>query len=124
MRGGGARGRVKGAIGSLRRRYAGHDHYAAVVEVRGGGRSIRSTLVGHGQAEATAVGVAAITEALWGGEVTAPGVWLAEQVIAPEPFLARLAAHGIVPLTDEVHPTANGVRASSSAEAPLAATHR
>jgi saccharopine dehydrogenase-like NADP-dependent oxidoreductase len=94
--------RTAGLIEKLRGRYAGRDHYGLVIEVRGRGRTIRSTLIGRQQAEATAAGVGAITEALWSREVEAPGVWLAEQVIAPEPFLARLAAHGIVPITEEV----------------------
>jgi saccharopine dehydrogenase (NAD+, L-lysine-forming) len=102
LRRGGARGAVHGIIEELRGRYSGRDHYALVVDVRGGGRTIRSTLVGRQQAEATAVGVGAITEALWSREVEAPGVWLAEQVIAPGPFLARLAARGIVPSTEEL----------------------
>jgi hypothetical protein len=50
---------------------------------------------------------------LWSGEVGAPGVWLAEQVIAPEPFLARLAAHGILPITEELAAQAPPVRAST-----------
>ena len=102
---GGTRGAVHGLIEKLRGRYSGHDHYALVVDVRGGGRTIRSTLVGRQQAETTAAGVGAITEALWAREVDEPGVWLAEQVIAPEPFLARLAAHGIVPITEELSTT-------------------
>lgn len=76
--------------------------HALVVEVRGRGRMVRSTLVGRKQAVATATGVYAITEALWSREVQAPGVWLAEQVITPERFLARLAAHGIVPVSEEI----------------------
>ena len=64
---------------------------------------IRSTLVGRQQASATAIGAAAITEALWSREVLAPGVWLAEEIVEPDPFFGRLAAHGIVPRTDEIH---------------------
>lgn len=93
-RGGGAA--IHGLIENLRRRYAGRDHYGLVVEVRGAGRTIRSTLVGREQATATAAGAAAITEALWSREVEEPGVWLAEEVIRPEPFLTRLAKQGIV----------------------------
>jgi saccharopine dehydrogenase-like NADP-dependent oxidoreductase len=81
----------------LRRRYADRDQFALIVEVRGTGHTVRSTLVGRFQARATAVGVAAIAEALLAGEVSEPGAWLAEQVIAPQPFLARLKAHGLVP---------------------------
>lgn len=102
LRRGGVRGALHGLIEKLRGRYAHRDHYALVVEVRGGDRIVRSTLVGRQQAEATAVGALAITEALWSREVQAPGVWLAEQVIAPQPFLSRLAAHGIVPFVEEL----------------------
>lgn len=104
LRRGGARGAARGYIDALRQRYRDRDRYALVVETRGGGRTIRSTLVGRQQATATAVGVYAITEALWSREVEAPGVWLAEQVITPGPFLARLAAHGIVPKVEEIDP--------------------
>jgi saccharopine dehydrogenase-like NADP-dependent oxidoreductase len=93
---------VHGLIEKLRRRYVGRDQYALVVEVRGGGRTIRSTLVGRQQATATAAGAAAITEALWSREVDEPGVWLAEQVIDPKPFFARLAEQGLVPAIAEV----------------------
>lgn len=104
---GGGRGAVRGLIEKLRRRYAARDHWALVVDVRGGDRTIRTTLIGRQQAEATAVGVGAIVEALWAREVAEPGVWLAEQVIAPEQFLARLAAHGMVPIVEEL-PAARG----------------
>lgn len=121
LQGGGTRGTVDSWLGKLRRRYAGRDLYALVVEARGGGRTIRSTLVGRKQATATAVGVAAITEALWAHEVDAPGVWLAEQVIAPAPFLARLAAHGLVPVTEE---HSGPVRAPSSRVIPISERFR
>jgi saccharopine dehydrogenase (NAD+, L-lysine forming) len=101
LRRGGTRGAVHGLIEKLRTRYGGRDHYGLVVEVRRGDRTIRSTLVGRQQATATAVGAAAVTEALWSHEMEAPGVWLAEQVIAPAPFFARLATQGIVPETEE-----------------------
>jgi hypothetical protein len=48
------------------------------------------------------VGAAATVEALHSGAVDRPGVWLAEQVLAPGPFLRRLAAAGLVPLTEEL----------------------
>jgi saccharopine dehydrogenase-like NADP-dependent oxidoreductase len=96
-----ARERLHGLTEKLRRRYAALNRFALVVEVRGGGRVVRSTLVGREQAQATAVGAAAVVEALHAGEVEKPGVWLAEQVIAPARFLERLAAHGLVPITEE-----------------------
>ena len=99
---GGARGAVHGLIERLRRRYSERDGYALVVDVGGAGRTIRATLAGRQQAEATAVGVGAIVEALWSREVEMPGVWLAEQVITPERFLTRLAEHGIAPMLEEL----------------------
>lgn len=82
----------------LRARYAGRDDVALVVETRGSdGRLVRSTLAGRGQAQTTAVAAAATVEGLLMGEQARPGVWLAEQVIEPKPFLDRLAAHGLVP---------------------------
>lgn len=106
---GGARGAVHGLIAKLSGRYSGRDHYALIVDVRSRGRTIRSTLVGRQQAEATAAGASAITEALWSREVEEPGVWLAEQVIASEPFLARLAAHGVVPVIEEISASAREI---------------
>lgn len=84
----------------LRRRYADRNQFALVVEVRGAGRTIRSSLIGQRQADVTAAGAAATAEALYMDEVTPPGVWLAEQVIAPDPFLTRLAAAGFIPAID------------------------
>ena len=98
---GGPRGAVRGLVERLRGRYRGRDHYALVVEVRGDGRSVCASLVGRQQADATAAGVAAITEALWSHEVSEAGVWLAEQVITPGCFFARLAEQGLVPVIEE-----------------------
>lgn len=100
MRRGGAHA-MHGTVARLRALYAGRDEFALVVEVRGGGRIMRSTLLGRAQAHATAAGAAAIAEALYAREVETPGVWLAEQVVAPAAFLARLATRGLVPVTTE-----------------------
>jgi saccharopine dehydrogenase-like NADP-dependent oxidoreductase len=85
----------------LRHRYRGRDEFALVVDVRAGDRTVRSTLVGKGQARATAAGATATVEALYRDEVPEPGVWLPEQVLSPERFLARLAEHGSVPVVRE-----------------------
>lgn len=90
---------------ALRRRYADNDRFALVVEVRGGDRVVRATLLGRKQAHATAVGAAAIARALFTREVNAPGIWLAEQVIDPDRFLARLAAEGLVPAVEGPTPS-------------------
>ena len=34
------------------------------------------------------------------GEVEQPGIWLAEQVVLPEPFFERLATRGLVPTVE------------------------
>ncbi len=94
------RERIHRLVEKLRSRYAGQDQFALVVEVRGGDRIVRSSLLGREQARATAIGAAAIAEALYLREADQPGVWLAEQVIAPAPFLARLRARGLVPVTE------------------------
>lgn len=113
----GARGRaaIHRVTEALRRRYAGADRFALVVEVRGGDRTVRAILTGRQQAEATAVGAAAIVQALFMREQHEPGVWLAEQVIDPDRFLARLAAQGLVPTIDGPHPVAHDASQSMSA---------
>ena len=97
IRHGGARKRIHRLTNALRRRYASADRFALCVEARRGARSVTAALTGRGQAQATAVGVAAIATALGAREVHTPGVWLAEQVIDPDRFLARLADAGLVP---------------------------
>jgi saccharopine dehydrogenase (NAD+, L-lysine forming) len=87
-------------MGWLQQRYAGHDRYGLVVEVQGTAGTVRVSLAGHGQADATAIGAAALAYALDMGEVERPGIWLAEQVVPPGPFLDRLAAGGLVPSID------------------------
>lgn len=94
---GGSGGAIHRLIQKLRVRYAEQNRCALLVEVRVADRTIRATLLAHGQATVTAVGAAAVVEALWSGEVSEPGVWLPEQVIAVQPFLARLAAQGLRP---------------------------
>jgi hypothetical protein len=108
-------------IERLRRRYVARDHYALVVDVRGGDRTVHATLVGRQQADATAAGAQATVEALWSGEVDQPGVWLAEQVIAPLRFLARLAEHGLVPVIEE-HGTVTRARPVDTAPPASIAT--
>src|SRR5215204_182219 len=93
----GAEERVQRLGAWLRRRYEGRDRYGIVVEVEGARGRVRASLVGRGQAEGTAIGAAAVVRALAEGEVKRPGIWLAEEVVAPEPFFERLAARGLVP---------------------------
>jgi saccharopine dehydrogenase-like NADP-dependent oxidoreductase len=92
---------MHGLTSRLRARYAEKNRFALVVEVRGSGVA-RATLIGRDQAQATAAGASAFVEALHRGEVATPGVWLGEQVIEPERFLARLAERGLQPSIDVV----------------------
>jgi saccharopine dehydrogenase-like NADP-dependent oxidoreductase len=94
---GGAHGPMSRLVDRLRARHAGENRFALVVEVRGEGGVVRASLMGREQAQATAIGVGAIAEALATGEVSTPGVHLAEQVIGPVRFFERLSAHGLVP---------------------------
>jgi saccharopine dehydrogenase (NAD+, L-lysine-forming) len=64
------------------------------VDVTNGARSRSATLVGRGQADATAAGAAALVRSLADGEVAEPGAWMPEQVIDPPRFFARLAQRG------------------------------
>jgi hypothetical protein len=96
----GGRARFNRLVGWLQQRYAGHDWYGLVVEVHGTRGTVRVSLVGHGQADVTAIGAAALVRALDMGEVERPGIWLAEQIVPLGPFLDRLAARGLVPLIE------------------------
>jgi saccharopine dehydrogenase (NAD+, L-lysine-forming) len=99
----GAQERVQRLGAWLRRRYEGRDWYGIVVEVEGARGLVRASLVGRGQATATAIGAAAVVRALAEGEVKRPGIWLAEEVVPRERFFEYLAARGLVP-TVEVTP--------------------
>lgn len=95
LRGRASRGPLHGLADRLKARYAGRR------PVRVGGRGPRSRShrpndVGRHQAEATAVGAVATAE----GRATG-GVWLAEQVVPPVPFLARIASAGLTPTIEE-----------------------
>jgi hypothetical protein len=60
------------------------------------------SLAGRGQADITALGAAATARSLIDGQVSQPGVWLAEQIVAPTQFMQHLAAKGVVPRVDSV----------------------
>jgi saccharopine dehydrogenase-like NADP-dependent oxidoreductase len=98
----GAQERVQHLGAWLRRRYEGRDWYGIVVEVKGVRGRVRASLVGHGQATGTAIGAAAVVRALAEGEVRQAGIWLAEEVVPPEPFFERLAARGLVPTVESL----------------------
>jgi saccharopine dehydrogenase-like NADP-dependent oxidoreductase len=89
-------------IRGLQRRYAGHDGYGLVIEVDGPNSAVRASLAGHGQADITALGAAAIARSLIDSQVSQPGIWLAEQIVPPAPFLEHLADNGVGPRLDDV----------------------
>jgi saccharopine dehydrogenase-like NADP-dependent oxidoreductase len=93
----GAEERVRRLNAWLRRRYEGRDWYGVAVEVEGARSRVRASLVGRGQALGTATGAAAVVRALAEEEVKQPGIWLAEEVVAPESFFGHLATRGLVP---------------------------
>ena len=86
----------------LQRRNAGRDWWGLVVEAEGPNGSVRASLAGHRQADATALGAAAIARSIIDGQVPEPGIWLAEQVVPPGPFFQHLAAHEVVPRVELV----------------------
>jgi saccharopine dehydrogenase-like NADP-dependent oxidoreductase len=93
----GAEERVRRLNVWLRRRYEGRDWYGVAVEVAGARGRVRASLVGRGQALGTATGAAAVVRALAEEEVRQTGIWLAEEVVAPESFFGHVAARGLVP---------------------------
>lgn len=89
--------RVRHALASRRRNRARGDdaRFALRVDVTSDGRSSYATLVGAAQADATAVGAAALARSLLDDDVAKPGAWMPEQVIEPPAFFARLADRGL-----------------------------
>jgi hypothetical protein len=96
----GAEERVQRFNAWLRRRYEGHDWYGVAVEVEGARGRVRASLVGRGQATGTAIAAAAVVRMLAEGEVKHPGIWLAEEVVAPGSFFEHLAVRGLVPTVE------------------------
>jgi len=101
----GSPGRLGGLMDGLKRAYRGLDWWGVKVEITGSQGAYAASVQGHGQAEATALSAAAFVQALVEHEVDCPGIWTADQVVPADPFLDRLAAHGIVPVV-EVNGTA------------------
>jgi saccharopine dehydrogenase-like NADP-dependent oxidoreductase len=73
----------------------GAARFALRVEVINEGRSAHATLVGGAQADAAAAGASGTVRSLMEGEVSAPGVWMPEQVIDPPGFFSHLARHDL-----------------------------
>ena len=89
----GAEGQFQRLNAWLRRRYEGRDWYAVAMEVEGARGRVRISLVGREQG----IGAAAVVRALVERGVKQPGIWLAEEVVPPEPFFEHLAVHGLAP---------------------------
>lgn len=87
-------GKNGGVIEQLKRIYAGHDHFAMVVTVEGGGRTQHMSIAGRHQAEITAAAAAQFAGELATGAVTQAGVWLPEEIMSHERFFKALASVG------------------------------
>ncbi len=93
----GMRGGLNGILGWLKRKYRDLDWWGVHVEVRGAQGIYRASVQGHAQARGTALSASAFLRALIEGEVERAGIWGAEQIVPIDPFLKRLAAHGLIP---------------------------
>ncbi len=98
-----------GVLHRLTRLYAGQNRFALLVTARGQGRTLRMSLAGRRQANATAAGAAEFVRALAAGEIEQPGVWLPEEVISHERFFDALASMGLHARMEEI-PTVNQLR--------------
>ena len=90
------------AMDRVKRLYTGRDRFALVVTTRSRERTMRMSLAGRHQADATAAGAAELARALVRDEVREPGVWLPEQVISHDRFFAALAQRGFKPTMEEI----------------------
>lgn len=86
--------RARRLIERLRARYMGHDRFALQVVATRDGRDLRATLVGQGQAGATAAAAAELARMLAAREIDEAGVWLPEQVVHHERFFRALRSLG------------------------------
>jgi saccharopine dehydrogenase-like NADP-dependent oxidoreductase len=85
---------IRRRIASSRRDRPSSDgaRFALRVDLRRDGSRCHATLQGRTQADTAAAGAAGVARALIENAVREPGAWMPEQVIEPDPFLARLAA--------------------------------
>lgn len=99
---------TRGGLGSLlewlKHKYQGLDWWGAHVEVRGARGIYRASVQGHNQSQGSALSALAFLRALIEDEVERAGLWAAEQIVPVEPFLKRLAAHGLVPTVKVIEP--------------------
>lgn len=69
--------------------------FALRVDVTHKGQTGHATLLGHTQSAAAAAGAVGVLRPLLNGEVTKPGAWMPEQVIAAASFFTALANRGL-----------------------------
>lgn len=100
----GSTGGISGLLTSLKRKYKGLDWWGVHVEVRGARGIYRASVQAHGQAQGVALSALAFLRALIEGEVDQAGIWGAEQIVPIDPFLKRLAAHGLIPTVKVIEP--------------------
>jgi saccharopine dehydrogenase (NAD+, L-lysine-forming) len=84
--------RAVSAVHGLRE---GSDRWALVVHAGGQRGAARFSLVGRGQAEATAIAASVLVRMLCDRAIERPGVWFAEQVVDSERFFAGLREAGL-----------------------------
>jgi saccharopine dehydrogenase (NAD+, L-lysine forming) len=88
----------------LRKLYKDRDRWALVVCARGPGGAAKMKISSRGQAYATAVCAAEVALLLATQRELRPGLHFPEQVLIPERFLTRLAAHGLVVESSAIRP--------------------
>lgn len=109
LRGGGAhlldrarfRSGVHYLVAAVKRRRGSDGVFSLVVEAAGAGGRARYSLLGHGQAEATATAAAITARMLCERAIEKPGVWFAEQVVDAQRFCAELGERGLQVRSDE-----------------------
>jgi hypothetical protein len=82
-------------VAAAKRRRGPDDVFSLVVEATGEGGRARYSLLGHGQAQATASAAAITARMLCERAIEKPGVWFAEQVVDAQRFCAELREHGL-----------------------------
>jgi hypothetical protein len=78
----------------IKRAHAERDRFALLVRVERAGKTMAMCLTGRHQAEVTAAGAAELCRMLVMREVSAPGVWLPEQVVPTAAFFAAIERLG------------------------------
>jgi short subunit dehydrogenase-like uncharacterized protein len=82
-------------VAAAKQRRNGSNAFALVVHAVGRRGSARFSLLGRGQAQATAIAASLLARRLSDREIAKPGVWFAEQVVDPLRFFADLKREGL-----------------------------